>query len=365
MSEPARGVSPPRPRSSDSVPAVVPERSSRRPTMRDVAALAGVSLSTVSRVVTGTQQVDPDMAARVEHAVEMLGYRHNAAAGNLRRADGLSASIGLVFEDVSNPFFSAVHRGVEDVARSRSVLTLAGSSDEDPVRERELAEAFLARRVDGLVIIPAAHDHSYLARDVAAGMALVFVDRPPRFMDADAVISDNAGGARTAVAHLAAAGHRRIAFLGDHPEIFTAAERLHGYGDALRDHGGEYDEALIRHPAFRAVDVDATVRELLAGPKPPTALFTAQNLITLAALATLHELGLQHTIALVSFDDIPLASLLQPGVTVVAQDPAALGRRAAELLFSRLDGYRGPSRREVLPTTLIERGSGEIAPRTP
>jgi LacI family transcriptional regulator len=107
------------------------------------------------------------------------------------------------------------------------------------------------------------------------------------------------------------------------------------------------------------------VRELLAGPKPPTALFTAQNLITLAALAALHELGLQHTIALVGFDDIPLASLLQPGVTVVAQDPTALGRRAAELLFSRLDGYRGPSRREVLPTTLIERGSGEIAPRTP
>ena len=143
------------------------------------------------------------MAVKVEKAVEMLGYRHNLAAGNLRRADGLSASIGLVFEDVSNPFFSAVHRGVEDVARSRSVLTFAGSSDEDPARERELAEAFLGRRVDGLVIAPASADHSYLTRDVAAGMALVFVDRPPRFIDADAVVSDNVGGARTAVAHLA------------------------------------------------------------------------------------------------------------------------------------------------------------------
>lgn len=361
MSAAGRGGSP-RPDASARVPTMSSQPASRRPTMRDVAALAGVSLSTVSRVVTGSQQVDPVMAVKVEKAVEMLGYRHNAAAGNLRRADGLSASVGLVFEDVSNPFFSAVHRGVEDVARSRSVLTLAGSSDEDPARERELAEAFLARRVDGLVIVPAGADHSYLARDVAAGMALVFVDRPPRFMDADAVISDNAGGARTAVAHLAAAGHRRIAFLGDQPEIFTAAERLRGYGDALRDHGGERDEALIRHPAFRAVDVDATVRELLAGPRPPTALFTAQNLITLGALGTLHALGLQHTVALVGFDDVPLASLLQPGVTVVAQDPAALGRRAAELLFSRLDGYRGPSRREVLPTTLIERGSGELAP---
>jgi LacI family transcriptional regulator len=330
--------------------------------MRDVAALAGVSLSTVSRVVSGRQPVAADLADRVEHAVDMLGYRPNVAAGNLRRADGLSATIGLVFEDVSNPFFSAVHRGVEDVARRRSVITFAGSSDEDPRRERELTEAFLERRVDGLVVVPASGDHSYLARDVAAGMALIFVDRPPRFIDADVVVSDNVGGARTAVSHLAEAGHRRIAFLGDQPDIFTAAERLRGYREALARHGVDDDPELIRHPAFRAVGVDATVRELLGGPNPPTALFTAQNLITLDALRTLHEMGLQHSVALVGFDDIPLATVLKPGVTVVAQDPYGLGRNAAELLFSRLDGYRGPSRRVVLPTTLIERGSGEIPP---
>ena len=357
-----RGARAPRPRPSGTVPPMLNPQNQRRPTMRDVAALAGVSLSTVSRVVSGSQLVDPDLAVKVEKAVEMLGYRHNSAAGNLRRADGLSASIGLVFEDVSNPFFSAVHRGVEDVARKRSVLTFAGSSDEDSARERELVEAFLGRRVDGLVIAPASADHSYLARDVAAGMALVFVDRPPRFMDADAVVSDNVGGARTAVAHLAAAGHRRIAFLGDKPDIFTAAERQRGYREALAQHGGEQDDAVVRHPAFRAADVDATVRELLESEHPPTALFTAQNLITLGALRTLHELGLQDRIALIGFDDIPLAALLQPGVTVVAQDPHALGEHAAELLFSRLDGYRGPSRREILPTTLIARGSGEIPP---
>jgi LacI family transcriptional regulator len=356
-----RGVRAPRP--SDTVPTMLPRQGTRRPTMRDVAALAGVSLSTVSRVVGGSDQVDPALAAKVEKAVEMLGYRHNMAAGNLRRADGLSATIGLVFEDVSNPFFSAIHRGIEDAARSRSVLTIAGSSDEDPARERELTEAFLGRRVDGLVVVPAAADHRYLARDVAAGLPLVFVDRPPRSIDADVVVSDNVGGARTAVSHLARHGHRRIAFLGDQPEIYTAAERLRGYREALTEHGGEHDEALVRHPAFRAVGVDATVRELLGGPNPPTALFTAQNLITLDALATLHELGLQHTVAMVGFDDIPLASLLDPGVTVVAQDPYALGRHAAELLFSRLDGHRGASRREVLHTTLIERGSGEIPPR--
>ena len=157
----------------------------------------------------------PDLAERVHKAVELLGYRRDLTASTLRRADRQSASIGLIIEDVSNPFFSAVHRGVEDVARPRGVLTFVGSSDEDPTRERELAEAFAARGVDGLVIVPCARDQSYLLRDHQAGTALVFVDRPPRFMPGDAVVSDNVGGAREAVEHLIAAGHRRIAFLGD------------------------------------------------------------------------------------------------------------------------------------------------------
>ena len=358
-----RGARAPRPRPSDTVPPMLPQQASRRPTMRDVAALAGVSLSTVSRVVTGSQQVDPEMAVKVEKAVEMLGYRHNLAAGNLRRADGLSASIGLVFEDVSNPFFSAVHRGVEDVARSRSVLTLSGSSDEDPARERELTEAFLARRVDGVIIAPAG-DRPQLSGARRRRRHGARLRRPPA-----ALHRRRFGGQRQrrrrprgGGAPGPTAGHRRIAFLGDRPDIFTAAERQRGYREALAQHGGEQDDAVVRHPAFRAADVDATVRELLESEHPPTALFTAQNLITLGALRTLHELGLQDRIALIGFDDIPLAALLQPGVTVVAQDPYALGKHAAELLFSRLDGYRGPSRREVLPTTLIARGSGEIPP---
>jgi LacI family transcriptional regulator len=351
----------------DSLPDITtePGRSAggqRRPTMRDVAALAGVSLSTVSRVVNGSPPVAPDLAEKVGRAVEMLGYRHNLAARNLRQANGLSATIGLIFEDVSNPFFSAIHRGVEDVASTRSVLTFAASSDEEPKRERELAEALLARRVDGLIVVPAPGDHSYLVRDVAVGVALVFVDRPPPFIDADSVVSDNAGGARTAVSHLIAAGHRRIGFLGDRPEVFTAAERLRGYREALAQHGIPEEPELIRNPAFRAADADATTRALLDGPAPPTALFTAQNLITLGALRTLHQLGLEQSIALVGFDDLPLADVVKPGVTVVSQDPYGIGRRAAALLFSRLDGYDGPSRHEILPTPLIRRGSGEIPP---
>jgi LacI family transcriptional regulator len=337
-------------------------RGARRPTMREVAAVAGVSLSTVSRVVNGGEGVRADLAVRVRDAVELLGYRHNLTASALRRADGQSASIGLIVEDVSNPFFGAVHRGVEDVARARGVLTLVGSSDEEPDRERELAEAFGGRGIDGLVLATAVGDSSYLMRERAAGVALVFVDRPPRFLDADTVVTDNAGGARAAVEHLLEAGHRRIGFLGDRPDVHTAAERLRGYRETLAGHGVEEELDLVRHPQFRGLDAYQTTCELLRGNDPPTALFTSQNLITIGAVRALHSLGLHEQVALVGFDDIVLADAVSPGLTVVAQDPGGLGRAAAELLFERLDGFDGPSRRIELPTRLIARGSGELAP---
>jgi LacI family transcriptional regulator len=325
--------------------------------MKEVAAVAGVSLSTVSRVVNDGPTVRPDLAEKVHAAVALLGYRHNATASALRRADGLSASIGLIFEDVSNPFFSAVHRGIEEVARRRGVLTFAGSSDDDPARERGLAESFAARGVDGIVVSPSGPDQSYLLRDRRHGVAMVFVDRPGGFIDADAVLSDNVGGAIDAVSHLAAAGHRRIAYLGDRPEIFTATERLRGYREALARQGLDEDPALVRAPAVNAY---AATRDLLALPDPPTALFTAQNLVTVAAVRALHDLGAEHDVAIVGFDDVMLADVVRPGLTVVAQHPVQIGRAAAELLFARLDGDDGPSRTVAVPVELIARGSGEL-----
>jgi LacI family transcriptional regulator len=325
--------------------------------MKEVAAVAGVSIATVSRVVNGGPSVHPELAEKVQRAADMLGYRHNIAASSLRR--GTSASIGLIFDDVANPFFAAIHGGVEEVARSRGVLTFAGSSDEAPARERELAEAFGARGADGLLIVPAVGgDHGYLQRDAAAGVALVFVDRPPRFLDADVVLSDNAGGAALAVDHLVAHGHSRIAYLGDRSdEIFTAAERLRGFREALARHGLSDGSARLVAPDA----TEAAIHELLRAPEPPTALISGQNFITVAALHALHAAGLQERLAHIGFDDVLLADVVKPGLTVIAQDPDGLGRRAAELLFERLDGYTGPARRVVLETTLIARGSGELA----
>jgi len=328
--------------------------------MKEVARVADVSLATVSRVINGTGDVRPDLAERVRHAVNLLGYRRDLTASTLRRADRHSASIGLIIEDVSNPFFSAVHRGVEDVARPRGVLTFVGSSDEMPTRERELAEAFGARGVDGLVIVPCASDQSYLMRDHRAGTALVFVDRPPRYMPGDAVVCDNLGGARSAVEHLLAAGHRRIAFLGDRVGVFTAIERRAGYHAALAAAGIAPDPALERTDLYDSELAEAAARELLLAPNRPSALFTGQNLITIGAIRALRALGMQRKIALAGFDDVMLGDLVDPGITVVAQDPYQLGRQAGELLFARLAGLETPERRVVVPTRLIARGSGEI-----
>jgi LacI family transcriptional regulator len=188
----------------------------------------------------------------------------------------------------------------------------------------------------------------------------VFVDRPPDSIEADCVLSDNRGGAERAVLQLIAHGHRRIAFLGDRPTVHTAAERLAGYRAALARASLPEDPRLVRHPRPRAGDAYQVTTELLSASDAPTAVFSSQNLITLEALRALHDSGRQGDVALIGFDDVPLFEAIEPGVTVVAQDAPGVGRHAAQLLFSRLDGYDGPARRVVSPTSLIERGSGEL-----
>ena len=330
--------------------------------MREVAALAKVSIKTVSRVVNGESGVSPRLARQVEAATERLSYRHNLTASSLRRSDGRTATIGVVVEDVANPFSSALNRAIEDVAVQRGVLVLAGSSDEDADRERKLVSAFASRRVDGLIIQPSSDDHSYLMSERKAGTAIVFVDRPPAFFDADSVVTDNAAGVRRGVRHLVTQGHRRIGYIGDLHTIATAAERHRGYVDELADQKIEYDERLVRLDMQGIERAEAAAIELLREPNPPTALFTGQNLITIGAFRALRHLDLHRRVALIGFDDILLADLLEPGITVIAQDPAAIGRTAAQVLFRRLDGDRSPSEHHIVLTRMITRGSGEILP---
>ena len=331
--------------------------------MLDVAALAGVALATVSRVVNHKPGVSAAMQARVEAAIDRLDYRHNVNASSLRRLDRKTGAIGLVLEDVANPFMSALHRAVENSARARGTLVFAGSCDEDPDRERELIDELRARRVEGLIVVPAGTDQSYLLPALRLGTAMVFADRPPAFLDADSVTSDDLDGARTAVRHLGAIGHRRIAYLGAALSIATARERLQGFTDAMHELGVEPDPRHVRPGLVTTDEAEEVTAAMLRGPEPPTAILSGQNYFTIGAIKALRALELQHEVALIGFDDLAFAELLDPPVTVVAHDPAELGRKAAELLFRRLDGDTSPSRQIVVPFELVHRGSGEIRPR--
>jgi LacI family transcriptional regulator len=330
--------------------------------MLDVAALAGVGLKTVSRVVNAEPGVSPELEAKVRRAIEQLNYRRDANASMLRRLGGKTQTIGLVLEDVSNPFSSALHRAIEDAARERGVLVFAGSCDEDPDRERELIGSFRERRVDGLIIVPASQNHGYLYEDRRTGTGLVFLDRPAAHFDADSVVSDNRGGAVAATDHLLAYGHTRIGFLGDLLSISTARERLAGYLQAIERAGIARDDRLIRTDLRDPDAAASAVAEMLTVPEPPTAVFTAQNLLTIGGVHALRNAGLQRRVALIGFDDVSLADMVDPAISVVAQDPQALGRAAAELLFGRLDGDDSDAVHRVIPVSLIARGSGEIPP---
>jgi DNA-binding LacI/PurR family transcriptional regulator len=330
----------------------------QRPTMKDVAREAGVSHMTVSRVVNGDPGVAPETATRVEQAIRRLGYQRNEMARHLRTKGQATRSIGLVVDDVANTFWSALTRAVEDEALRRGYLVLVGSTNDDRRREQAVVSAFCARRVDGLVVVPVAGSQQFLRTQMAMGTRVVCVDRPGDGLEVDTVVVDNRGATRAAVRHLVDHGHRRIGFVGDRDDIWTAQERHAGYLDALAGAGIPADAGLVRRGVRTSARAAAVVAELLARPDPPTALFTGNNLITIGAIAALPADGGRP--ALVGFDDFPLADRLTPPVTVVSQDPAALGTTAARLLFARIDGDRSPPRTTVLDTHLLVRGSGEL-----
>jgi LacI family transcriptional regulator len=326
--------------------------------MNDVATAAGVSLKTVSRVINGEPGVTAATLKRVETAIDELRYERNDLAASLR-SGVRSNTIGLVIEDVTNPFYALVVQAVEDVAREHASLLITTSAREDPERERQLVTALLRRRVDALLIVPAAPEHRYIDNAGFAGHT-VFLDRPSAKTDVDTVLIDNAAGARLATAHLIAHGHERIAIVGDTEQLYTAGERLAGYRAALWDAGLTFDPQLVSMDRSTSDAASAAVTQLLALPsaRRPTAVFAANNRCTIGALHVLS--ARRRKLALVGFDEFELADLL--GVTVVRTDPYRIGQLAAELTFSRIAGDLRPPQTLVVPVELIPRGSGEISP---
>ena len=333
-----------------------------RATMRDVAALAGVSLKTVSRVVNREHGVSGELRDKVARAADRLDYRHNLTASNLRRSHGRTGVIGALLQDVSNSFSSSLLRTLEDATRSRNGVVLAASLDEETDRERALVADLVSRRVDGLILMPATRDHSHLASDIRAGLPMVFVDRTPRGVEADSVVVDNRRGGRDATRHLLRHGHRRIALLADLATIETASERLKGYESALRSAGIKHDPSIVAVGLRTSGAGEEALTRMFDSSQPPTAVFASRNNLCAGAVRVLQRLGLSHEVALVGFDDFPLADLVEPPLTVMRHDVGSLGRQAADQLFARIDGDTSPVRHAVVIPSLVERGSGEIRP---
>jgi len=328
---------------------------SRRPTMKDVALAAGVSLKTVSRVVNNAPNVQQDLVDRVLHAVHELGYRRNDIARTLR-AGRTTRTIGLVIEDLANPFYSALASAVSRVARVHDSLLIVSSLEEGREREREFVLELCQRRVDGLLIVPAGSDHAFLRQEIEMGLPVVFLDRPPMGVLADVVLLDNAGGARAGIELLLANGHTRIAILLDSLAIYTMRERLAGAQAAFVQSATTYDESLLRVDIHDPDAAMETAKDLSLMPSPPTAFFCGNNRITVGVVRALIENGLDAEV--VGFDDFEASSLLPRPVTVIAYDNQGLGRTGAELLYSRIAGDTSWPRTVVLPTKLVSRGVG-------
>jgi len=323
------------------------------PTMRDVAARAGVSAMTVSRVLKD-ENVSSATRERVLAAVRELGYRRNEVARNLRlgRPSGM---IGLVVTNLGNPFYSQLALGAEQVAEQHGLRLVLGNTAGQVQREHELVDDLVSRRVDGMIVVPAGSRHQHLDPAVLGGIPIVLAASPPAGIDVDTVLVDDFGGARAATAQLLADGHRAVGFLGNPPTRYTGAERFRGYWAAHEEAGLTPREDWIRRGPDDIPTAVAAARELLDRADPPTALFCTNNRLTLGAYREIRRLGADTVLA--GFDDFELADLLDRPITVVSYDAHEVGRRAATLLLDRLGPGAGqPPRRTIVPTTVVRRG---------
>jgi LacI family transcriptional regulator len=334
--------------------------SRHRATMSDVARLAGVSLKTVSRVVNEDGYVSAATLVSVKSAIDALGFRRNEVARQLRQ--GRTATIGLVVEDQSDPFYSYLARSVEDIALANGFLLLSASSNEDPERSRRIVDTFSARGAAGIILAPAqGTDPALLRAELDAGSALVFVDRPVPGVLVDTVLADNIGGMAAGTSHLIDHGHRRIGLFCDDASVFTAGERQTGYRSALEAAGVAYDPELVVMMSPTHPSAAEQIDRMLASTDPPTAVLAGNNRWSIALLRHLKSLDRAIPRAFVGFDDFELSDVLDPGITVIAQDPAEMGRLAVELLLERVAGDDRPLQQIRLTPRLIERGSGELS----
>lgn len=357
------------------------EKRTRKATITEVARLAGVSTATAGRVLGGYGYASEDIRNRVRSAAETLGYRPNLLARGL--ITGRTQTIGVVAGDIESPFYASILRGIADVTHSRGFGVIVTNSDEVFQREREAVQLLIEKQVDGLIVSPSDLEASpHLQEVIAARCPVVQIDRVVRELRADSVTVDSVGASRQCVGHLLQAGHRRIGMVAelehsacgdlksfvdltsfsppDPKFLYPSWQRLLGYLQAHREADLAVDLGLVRRVgAYSASAAKEEVIDLLRGGKAPTALFTADGLMSAGVMDAISALGLgiPDDISLACFDDLDWMRFLRPGITAVAQPLREMGRAAARMILARIQGDDAPPQHLVLQPLLAVRGS--------
>lgn len=330
-------------------------------TIRDIAKAANVSVPTVSRVLNG-RVVAEDLALRVRRAAKELNYVPNRAARRLRGSG--NRLWGAIFSDITNTFYAEVLKGLEHTLSNDQATLIFGNANSDPQREAALIQVMREEGVSGLIIAPTSEVDSALGPHVADGFPIVVVDRRMSDVAVDTVRSDTLQGAYSAVSHLIALGHRRVAFIGGPERLSSARDRLAGFRGAVEAAGIPLPPDFVRAGDYHLESGFREARNLLALPEPPTAVLVANNEMVMGALNAFHEAGcrIPEEIAIVGFDDFPWAISLNPPLTAVAQPARRIGSHAAELLLERAENPGLPARTVTFETELIVRMSCGSSP---
>jgi LacI family transcriptional regulator len=327
------------------------------PTIRDVAKLAGVAPITVSRVINNSGYITDETRQRVEEAIRTLGYMPNSLARSLRSHK--TRMLALVLTDITNPFWTTVARGVEDAASDAGFSVILCNTDESDVEQERYIRIILEKQVDGVLLVPSGNPEEAVCTIRSQQVPVVVLDRRvPPDLETDVVRCDSIGGARRLVQLLISLGHKHIAVLTGPKGVSTADDRVAGYRQALAEAGLEWE--LVLYGEYTLQSGYELAKQALKNEPRPTAFFAGNNFLAIGALHAMRDQGLKvpEQMALVGFDDLPEALVVDPFLTVEAQPAYEMGHKATELLLARLAGHAPESCQEiVLPTQLIVRRS--------
>lgn len=329
-----------------------------KPNIQDVAKLANVSIATVSRVINNQGGVRKPTEQRILKAIDDLGYIRNAAARTIKRK--ATNTIGVIVPDIKNPFFPQIMAGIEQKAREKDYFTILSSTNESPLVEEKIIRNFIERGVDGVIITTASENGDYLKILKDQNIPIVAVDRSIKKFDVDTVLVDNSKGSYQAVQRLILQGHKKIAIICGPQSTTPGFERYLGYKRALEDYGIPLDEKYVVQGDFSEQSGYLATRQLNALDESPTAIFSSNNLMTIGCMKALDDLNwkLGQEVSFIGFDDVDIATFLNPKLSVVSRPMNAIGEIAFTLLHERIN-FKGelPKREYSLTPELIIRQS--------